>query len=205
MRRESPKFDHGAAAQQRVAALERRLQALESLVMEMLLDSPPGTAPGPDGAEFELRRIVAEVGDLRFGLPLGEVREVVRIVALQPLPEPRPAFLGRLDLRGQLVDVIDLRVAVGLPPLEDDLDARLVIIEFEERVFALKVDGVSRSLALTKEQICPPPSLASARYLSGVTKCSVDDGAALLLLAPRRLLAIVEAGESAEWQPEGES
>jgi purine-binding chemotaxis protein CheW len=63
--------------------------------------------------------LVFEVEGQRHGLPAPDVREIVRAVALMPLPGAA-AFEGAINLRGRVVPVLDLRRRLGLPvrPIE---------------------------------------------------------------------------------------
>src|SRR5437764_218583 len=59
--------------------------------------------------------LVFEVDGRRYGLPASEVRELLRAVAIVPLPLAGPAVEGVVNLRGRVVPVFDLRVRLGLP------------------------------------------------------------------------------------------
>ncbi len=64
-------------------------------------------------------------GDLRIGIPVGRVREVLRLRRLARVPDARPPFLGLMSLRGEIVTVLDFAVlrasaaAPGTPALTD--------------------------------------------------------------------------------------
>ncbi len=79
----------------------------------------------------------------QFGLPLGAVQRVVRAVALTPVPQSPPDILGVLNLRGQVLPVINLRLRFGLPPKEMTLSDQLIIANAAGRQVAFVVDAVS--------------------------------------------------------------
>jgi len=56
-----------------------------------------------------LQLLVAEIGALRFGLRLSDVREVVRAVAIDPLPGAPDIVEGLINVRGEVVPVLDVR------------------------------------------------------------------------------------------------
>lgn len=185
--------------------LARRLELLEGLVRDLVLREPTtgGAPPSPRLAAprpaAEGRWLVVRVAGRRLGLPLEAVREVVRSVALEPVPGSARALVGLLDLRGQPVEVIDLRAAIGAPALDDDLDARIVVaratLEGEERALGFKVDEAVGLTRVEAGVVEAAPELSAARYLIGVVRAEAEGEGALLLLDPARLIeALGEEG-----------
>lgn len=95
--------------------------------------------------------LVVSVGGSWFALPLERVVEVVRMVALAPVPESAPWVVGMADVRGHHVPVIELGRRLGVPGRPPDLDSRIVVATSpsgpsENRLVGLVVDdavGVS--------------------------------------------------------------
>jgi purine-binding chemotaxis protein CheW len=113
-----------------------------------------------DSAEI----LVFEVAGQRYGLWAGDVRELLRAVAIVPLPQAPPAILGVIDLRGRAVPVLDLRRRFGLPPRELDPAEHLIIAAAGPRLVGLRVD---RAIELTR-----------------LDRAQLDDGAAVVPGAP---------------------
>jgi purine-binding chemotaxis protein CheW len=90
---------------------------------------------GHDGVHL----LLFEVAGQRHALLAADVREVVRAVALVPLPGS-PACEGALDLRGQVVPVLDVRGRLGLPHRPLSLNDHLIIVAPGRRLAALRVD-----------------------------------------------------------------
>ncbi|MCX5976103.1 MAG: chemotaxis protein CheW [Coprothermobacterota bacterium] len=59
--------------------------------------------------------LVFSIGDRRCALSLAEVERVVRAAAVTPLPHLPETILGMIDIQGEVLPVIDLRVVLGLP------------------------------------------------------------------------------------------
>ncbi len=179
-----------AALQTEQAELRARLEAVEVLLQDLALRlADSGEAPAPSRAPARLaeRYLVTRVAERQLGLPLDQVREVVRMVLLRPLPDAPPAVEGLLDLRGEPLEVVDLRAALGARTRADDLDSRIVVVAGATSGFGLKVDEVLEVEALAAGTVEPPPPRAAA-YLSGVYRSSADEGELVLLLDPERLL-----------------
>ena len=77
-----------------------------------------------------------------YGLPVEAVVEIIRIVALQPVPDPTPDLVGMINLRGQVLPVFDLcrTLALGDRPLT--LRMYIIIAEVSDETIGLLVDDV---------------------------------------------------------------
>ncbi len=95
-----------------------------------------------DGAGGARQLVVFEVEGRKYALPVEQVVEVVRMVALTPVPEAPPWVAGLADLRGQLIPVIDLRPRLGLPPAAADPDLVFLVASGAERTVGLLADRV---------------------------------------------------------------
>jgi chemotaxis signal transduction protein len=71
--------------------------------------------------------LVVSVGGSWFALPLERVVEVVRMVALAPVPESAPWVVGMADVRGRHVPVIELGRRLGVPGRPPDIHSRIVV------------------------------------------------------------------------------
>lgn len=171
--------DRPPLSERRVEELVKRLDSLESLVTELMLNGAarqvaapvaPVAHDSPKSVAAGGRFLVLRVGERLFGLPLSCVREVVRNVALEPVPGALRALAGLLDLRGRPVEVIDLRAAFGEPPLEVDLDSRIVVIEWESRAHGFLVDEAVELAEIDGARVEPPPRNATASVLSGLVR-----------------------------------
>jgi purine-binding chemotaxis protein CheW len=82
------------------------------------------------------------LGGALIGLPATAVREIVRAVAITPMPGAPAIVEGTVNVRGQLVPVIDVRRRLALPAKALDPDEFLVVLEQGPRTLAMRVDDV---------------------------------------------------------------
>jgi purine-binding chemotaxis protein CheW len=75
-----------------------------------------------------------------FGVPVLQVREVIRCQALTPVPLAPPAVRGLMNLRGDIVPALDLRQRVGLPPRPPDAEALGLVVAQGHEIVSLLVD-----------------------------------------------------------------
>ncbi len=115
----------------------------------------------------------------RYALPLEDVRELVRAVRLTPLPRAPAVVEGLLDLRGELLPVLDVRRRFRLPARRLSPSDHLIVAQAGARRFALRVDRAEGLLALEPGQFdSSPRELPGVGYVAGALK--LPDGLVLL-------------------------
>ena len=115
----------------------------------------------------------------RYALPLEDVRELVRAVRLTPLPRAPAVVEGLLNLRGELLPVLDVRRRFRLPTRRLSPSDHLIVAQAGARRFALRVDRAEGLLALEPGQLDPSPrELPGVGYVAGALK--LPDGLVLL-------------------------
>lgn len=141
-------------------------------------DASPLAGGGP-ASEDEVAVVVTQLDGRRLALPLSHVLEVQRMVALTPLPKAPAVVEGVIDLRGQVVPVLDVRSRFDLPPSAPSLSDQLVIARAGERTVAIRVGSTvgvravpTRSLDRTTTDI---PGVA---HVAGVAR---DDEGLLIV------------------------
>ncbi|MCX6027835.1 MAG: chemotaxis protein CheW [Chloroflexi bacterium] len=95
-----------------------------------------------------------------YALPIGEVAEVLRMVALTPVPESPVWLSGMANLRGRAIPVIDLRRRLGLPPEAPGLSTPIIVTHATGRPVGLIADSVSEVITLPADAFEPPDALA---------------------------------------------
>jgi len=132
-----------------------------------------------------------------YGINVMQVQEVLRVTEIAPVPGAPAYVLGIINLRGNVVTVIDTRTRFGLPRVEMDDASRIIVIESEKQVVGMLVDAVAEVVELRESDIDPAPNVGteeSSRYIQGVA--TREDG--LLILVDLNKLLTDE-----EWQEIG--
>lgn len=143
-----------------------------------------------------LQYVVFRVGDEEFGLPIDAVDEVSQVPAQITRVPKTPKFLeGVVNLRGEVLPVVDQRRRFGMPQLEDKTRRRLVVVRTERHRAGLIVDRVSEILRAQPDDIQPPPDLTDdmSRLVHGVINLE-KAGRMVLILEPGELLSRAERG-----------
>jgi len=102
-------------------------------------------------------------GAQAYALELLKVQEVVLPVPLLGLRGTRSSMLGIMNLRGQVVPVIDLGLHLDLTPAVEDSQTRIVVLEENGEVLGLRVSAVEDVTNLTESQIEPPDTVRICR------------------------------------------
>ena len=133
----------------------------------------------------ELRQFISfSVGDEEYGLELLRVREVIRVREITWLPKAPSFVKGIINLRGDVIPIIDLRDKFGLEPQAHTAATRVIVVEVEGRLMGMVVDSASQVVRIPTDQIdAPPPVLGglSQEFITGVGK--LEDKLVILLNA----------------------
>jgi purine-binding chemotaxis protein CheW len=133
----------------------------------------------------ELRQFISfSVGNEEYGLELLRVREVIRIREITWLPKAPSFVKGIINLRGDVIPIIDLRDKFGLESLAQTAATRVIVVEVEGRLMGMVVDSASQVVRIPTDQIDPPPPVLgglSQEFITGVGK--LEDKLVILLNA----------------------
>jgi purine-binding chemotaxis protein CheW len=130
-----------------------------------------------------------------YGINVMQVQEVLRYTEVAPVPGSPIYVMGIINLRGNVVTVIDTRKKFGLESNEINDNARIVIIEAETQVIGILVDSVAEVVYLKSSEIDVAPNVGndeSAKFIQGVSN---RDGELLILVDLNQLLSDEEWDE----------
>ena len=146
-----------------------------------------------------------KLGSEEYGVDIGQVQEINRMVAVTHVPRAPQFMEGVINLRGQLIPIIDLRTRFGMDRAEHTKSTRIVVTEIGTKRIGMVVDSVSEVLRLPLEQIEEAPEMISGvdtEYIRGVGK--LDERLIILLDlgkivtgAEKRDLEVVELDHAA--------
>lgn len=153
---------HAAPAPMRPAPAPTGLQAL------LAPDQADKIHAERRASERSTRWLRLRCGEQTYALELLKVQEVVLPVPLLPLRGTASAMLGIMNLRGQVVPVIDLGVHLGSSPVDMDLHTRVVVLEENGETMGLRVSAVEDVTSLTDQQIEPPDNARLCRIYNNL-------------------------------------
>lgn len=130
-----------------------------------------------------------------YGINVMQVQEVLRHTEIAPVPGAPDYVLGIINLRGNVVTVIDTRQRFGLDTTEVTDNTRVVIIEADKQVVGIMVDSVAEVVYLRQSEVETAPNVGndeSAKFIQGV--CN-KNGELLILVELDKMMSEEEWSE----------
>lgn len=154
----------------------------------MILNSTGGTMAEKD-VQFQL--VTFQIGEELYGIDIMDVKEIVRVQDVRPIPNAPSYVEGIFNLRGEIIPVINLHRRFHLRKAQmgedDELLSGFIIIDINGMKLGVIIDRVARVVTIEGNQIQPPPQMLSgigAEYIQGVVH---QDQGYLIILDIRRL------------------
>ncbi|ADL07883.1 chemotaxis protein CheW [Thermosediminibacter oceani] len=117
--------------------------------------------------------VVFRLGQEEYGVDILQVNTIERMMPITRVPKAPHYVEGVINLRGEIVPVIDLRKRFDLPPLEITGDTRIIIVMVDDLTVGMIVDSATEVIQLPQEAIEPSTSVAgniNSEFLEGVGK-----------------------------------
>lgn len=130
-----------------------------------------------------------------YGINVMQIQEVLRRTTIALVPGAPSYVLGIINLRGNVVSVIDLRERLGLPYQEPKDESRIVIVEINHHVIGLLVDAVAEVIYVRQSEVEETPHVGNDegnRYIYGVVH---KNGRVHILIDINKLLTDEEMSE----------
>jgi purine-binding chemotaxis protein CheW len=121
----------------------------------------------------ELSRFIEfSLGAEDYAIPLLMVREVISFPDTTPIPKSPPHFLGIMNLRGQVISVVDLRKKLKVEARKDKEEA-VIIVDIGGMNIGVVVDSINKVLAFSSEEVSEMPEVeqqVNTHFIFGVYK-----------------------------------
>lgn len=112
-----------------------------------------------------------------YGLEIRHVKEIISIQKITDVPDLPDFIKGVINLRGQVIPTLDLRLRFGLPPKEYDERTCIIITNMNDIHVGVIVDTVNEVLDIPAEMIAPPPTVhkgVAHRFIQGLGRVGED-------------------------------
>lgn len=128
----------------------------------------------------ESQLVIFKLNDQQYALPIQETQEIIRMTSITRVPNTKDYVEGIINLRGNIVPVLNLNKRLGLPVKDYDESTRIIVVEHGGQKVGMIVDDVQEVGRYTDDEIEPPAVAGEdVDYLRGVVK--KDDQLWLLL------------------------
>lgn len=135
----------------------------------------------------ELEIVEFGVGKNKFGINVIKVKEIINPVPITTIPHAHPNVEGIMELRGEVLPVVNLANALGLPPSEEPEKDKFIVSEFNKTKIIFHVHNVSQIHRISWEDIEKPSEMyqGAESQIIGVIKLN---GEMILLLDFERIV-----------------
>lgn len=135
-----------------------------------------------DGDEQKDKYLTFHIGKENYGI---EIRHVIEIIVMQEItvvPDMPDFIIGVINLRGQVISVMDIRARFKMEAREYDDRTCIIVVKINDISIGLIVDTVNEVIDIPESQLDPPPRTHSgigSSYIKGMGK--VDNSVKILL------------------------
>jgi len=145
-----------------------------------------------EAAASEVQMVAFKLENEEFAVDIHRVREVLKMTRVTPLPQAAYFIEGVINLRGEVIPVVDLRKRFDLPESERDEDTRIIIVEIHESNVGLIVDSVTEVLRFSSAAVQPPPSRVAGTRTDLIEGVGKLDERLLIILNLEKILTSEE-------------
>ncbi|MCI8502151.1 MAG: chemotaxis protein CheW [Oscillospiraceae bacterium] len=149
---------------------EDMLFATESQLREL---DPAQVEETVDAQKF----LILVTDDLKFGVDAEDVIEIITNHTITYLPMLPDFIRGIVNLRGQMIPIVDIRLHLGKPEKEDCL---VIVLNIGGAQIGILVDSVDQMIDIPKADILPMPAHSVQKLVSGM--CALPDGSGTMMV-----------------------
>ena len=135
------------------------------------LSTTPGDALG---GEQPFRQFVGfRIGEEHYAIAITKIQEIILMKPITRLPQVPDSIEGLINLRGNVIPVVNMRKRFGLPAKDFDDETRTVVVNTHDKTVGCVVDEVTQVMRVSADQIQAVPisvSGAARRFISGVAR-----------------------------------
>ncbi|WP_027400141.1 chemotaxis protein CheW [Anaerovorax odorimutans] len=117
--------------------------------------------------------------ELYFAVDIGYVIEIITSYNITHLPRVPEYVTGIINLRGQIIPIVDIRIRTGRPLIEYTDKSCIIVLEINSMMIGIIVDEVSHVVDVKTENISPSPSKNKQELVNGIAR--VDSTVNLIL------------------------
>ena len=123
-----------------------------------------------------------------YGLDISSVKEIIEMVPITKVPESPEFVEGIINLRGDIIGVLDVRKRFSKYPKPYDEHTCIVVVDYDEYTLGLIVDSVSEVMTIAEDNISPPPNAKLSHYNQYIRNIGQVENGVVLLLDLEKLL-----------------
>ncbi|MBR0031285.1 MAG: chemotaxis protein CheW [Treponema sp.] len=140
----------------------------------------------------QIQLVTFQLGEELYGVDIMDVKEIVKVCAVRPIPNAPYYVEGIFNLRSEIIPVINLHKRFQIKKLEQtdeesEFEGGFIILNIDDNKIGIIIDKIARVVAINTDEIKAPPQMISGigtEYISGVIR---QESRYLIMLDIRRL------------------
>ncbi|HEO64825.1 MAG TPA: chemotaxis protein CheW [Spirochaetes bacterium] len=153
----------------------------------------PAESQKQDVRDEKVKQLVTFIlANEKYGIDIMQTQEIIKIEKMTPIPNALDFVEGVINLRGNVIPIIDLKKRFNLIGGEEQ-NKGIIVVRLDDMVLGVMIDGVSKVISIPSSHILPPPPVVSGigrEYITGVGKD--DQEKLLIILDINKLLSFEE-------------
>jgi len=137
----------------------------------------------------EVQIVIFKLGQEEYGVEIVQVKEIINLAEVTPLPQSSSSVEGVINLRGQIIPIINIKRRLELTIQEYSSEARVIVVEVDKQLLGVKVDEAVEVIRLDVSSIQALPEMVTQiknqNFIVGVGK--VDERLIVMLNLTRIL------------------
>jgi purine-binding chemotaxis protein CheW len=136
--------------------------------------------------------ITFTIGEELYGVDILKIQELIGFSNVTQVPNLPEYILGVINLRGNVIPVIDLRIKFGMEPKEYNKFNVIIVLNVDGRYIGLVVDSVHDVVSLSDDKIGETPSFTTQIDTTFIKNISHIDGKLVVILDTNKILSVDE-------------
>ena len=136
------------------------------------------------------RYMTFNIDSEEYGLEISSVKEIIEMVPITHVPESPEFVEGIINLRGDIIGVLDVRKRFCKDPIPYNEQTCIIVVEHCDYTLGLIVDSVNEVMTINEENISPPPSAKINHYNQYIRSIGQVENEVVLLLDLEKLLLL---------------
>ena len=149
-----------------------------------------------DETMVDRKYVVFELENEYYGIDIANVQGIEKVQDFTIVPNAKNYIKGVINLRGEVVPIIELRTRFGLEKKELDDDSRIIVVFLNELQVGILVDSSSEVIEFNENELNSAPTVLDENYEDFVKSIGEKDGRLIILLSTEKILDIKDEEEN---------
>ncbi|WP_157150003.1 chemotaxis protein CheW [Brachyspira sp. SAP_772] len=123
--------------------------------------------------ENSINLVTFRLGNNEYAIDIMQAKEIIKMEKITLIPNAPDYVEGVINLRGNIIPIVDLKKRFNLEENEGDKNTGIIIVKIDDVDMGIIIDAISKVVSIATSNIQPPPPMLSGigqKYIKGVAK-----------------------------------